>query len=167
MDLLDRLLGHDADTTRQVLLLSQDLPDEQFDRDVDIGHRTLRDTFAHMIGNVEIWTDLIAERPVDRTPQGTSIAALLNRHDRAYAEFTSLARLVRDEGRMNGTYIDTLDDPPTRKAFGGTIAHVITHSMLHRGKALHILQRLGVLSLPEGDLLGWESGAMGPWNGAG
>jgi uncharacterized damage-inducible protein DinB len=157
MDLLDRLLGHDAGTTRQVLLLSQDLSDEQLDRDFDIGHRTLRETFAHMIGNIEIWTDLMAERPVDRTPQGTSIVVLLNRHERAYSEFARIARLVRDEGRMDGTYIDTLDNPPTRKTFGGTIAHVITHNMLHRGEILHILQRLGVEGLPEGDVLGWES----------
>jgi uncharacterized damage-inducible protein DinB len=162
MDLLDRLLGHDADMTRQVLLLCSTLADEQLDRDVDIGHRTLRETLAHMIGNVEIWTDLMAERKVDMTPQQKSVAALLDRHERSHSEFAELARKVQAEGRLDDTYTDTLDDPPTRKTFGGTIAHLITHDMLHRSEALHILQRLGVVNLPEGDVLGWESSHRSP-----
>jgi uncharacterized damage-inducible protein DinB len=64
MDLLDRLLGHDTWTTRQLLLACQTLPDELLDRDFDIDHRTLRRTFEHMIENLEIWTDLLYERPI-------------------------------------------------------------------------------------------------------
>jgi uncharacterized damage-inducible protein DinB len=166
MDLLDRLLGHDEWTTRQVLLLSEGLSDEELDREFDIGHRTLRATLVHMIGNIEIWTDLMAERTVDRTPEGTSVSDLIERSQRAYTEFDVLGRRVRDEDRMSGSYVDTLDNPPTRKTFGGTIAHLITHNMLHRSEALHILQRLGVQKLPEGDVLGWEADIAGLWNGA-
>jgi uncharacterized damage-inducible protein DinB len=158
MDLLDRLLGNDAGTTRQLLLLSQNLMDEQLDQPFDIGHRTLRATFSHMIGNVEVWTDLMAEREVDRSPAGSSVADFLERHERYHSEFAELARKVQAAGRLDDTYTDTLDNPPTAKTFGGTIAHVITHNMLHRSEALHILQRLGVENLPEGDVLGWEAG---------
>ena len=42
--------------------------------------------------------------------------------------------------------------------FGGTITHVITHNMHHRGEVLHMLSRLGLTDLPEGDLLSWEAG---------
>ena len=59
MDLLDRLLAHDAWTTRQLLLRSRDLTDAQLDRPFDIGHETLRRTFVHIIGNMEVWTDLL------------------------------------------------------------------------------------------------------------
>jgi len=156
VDLLDRLLGHDYATTRQLLLVSRDLTDEQLDREFDIGHRTLHATFTHMIGNVEIWTDLMAERAVDRMVGGRSVDALIERHEHSYAEFASLARRVRDAERWDDGYIDTLDDPPRRKTFGGTVAHVITHNMFHRGEVLHILQRLGVPDLPEGDALTWE-----------
>ena len=64
MDLLDRLLGHDAWTTRQLLLRCRGLTDEQLDRRFDIGHETLRGTLVHIIGNLEVWTDLLHERPV-------------------------------------------------------------------------------------------------------
>ena len=65
MDLLDRLLGHDHWATAQLLVLSQGLTDAQLDQPFDIGHRTLRDTFEHMIFNVEAWTAVMAGQPVD------------------------------------------------------------------------------------------------------
>jgi uncharacterized damage-inducible protein DinB len=161
MDILERLLAHDAWTTRQVLLLCQGLSDEQLDRDFDIGHRTLRATWAHLIGNLQVWTDLMAEREVPRTGQAPTWAAspatLLAAWEAAMADFTALARDLAAAGRLDDSYTDTLDDPPRRKTFGGTIAHLLTHDMHHRGEILHILQRLGVPNLPEGDVLGWEA----------
>ncbi|MCA1665964.1 MAG: DinB family protein [Thermomicrobia bacterium] len=162
MDLLDRLLDHDADTTRQLLLLSRDLSDAQLDRSFDIGHETLRRTFVHIIRNMEVWTDLLYERAVRPRPEppsvAESIADLRACLDAVAPEFAALARRVRDEGRYDALWTDVLDDPPQRKSYGGAIAHLITHSMQHRSEALHILTRLGVPDLPEGDALSWESG---------
>jgi uncharacterized damage-inducible protein DinB len=56
LDILDRLLEHDAWTTRQVLALAGRLSDEQLDQDFDIGHRTVRETFQHIIENIETWS---------------------------------------------------------------------------------------------------------------
>ncbi len=53
MDLLERMLGHDRWTTERLLTLRQDLSDALLDREFDVGHRTLRNTFNHMILNVE------------------------------------------------------------------------------------------------------------------
>lgn len=163
MDILERLIEHDAWTTRKVLLLCQGLNDEQMDRDFDIGHRTLRATWVHLIGNLQVWTTLMAEREVVRGPRppawGATPATLLAAWEAAMAEFAALARELAAAGRLDECYIDTLDDPPQRKTFGGTIAHLLTHDMHHRGEILHILQRLGVPDLPEGDVLGWEATA--------
>ena len=46
MDLLDRLLKHDRWATDQLLEVSRGLSDAQLDQAFDIGHRTLRETFA-------------------------------------------------------------------------------------------------------------------------
>ena len=98
MDILDRLLGHDAWTTRQVLHLCQDLTDEQLDRDSDIGHRTLRATWVHLIGNIQVWTDLMAEQPVPRIGEAPAWAAtpanILAAWEAAMAEY----RRKVDEG---------------------------------------------------------------------
>ena len=64
MNLLDRLLGHDLATTEALLRLCSELLAELMDTPVDAGWGTLRKTFAHMIGNIEVWTDLMMERPV-------------------------------------------------------------------------------------------------------
>lgn len=157
MDLLDRLLGHDAWTTEQLLRLSRQLGDEQLDRRFDLGNQSLRATFAHMIGNVEVWTGLMAGRALDPSPEPVSLDELARRHARSYAEFAALARRIRDQRRWDDRYLDTLDSPPRPKTFGGTIVHVITHNMTHRGEILHLLQRLGVTDLPEGDALSWEA----------
>ncbi len=160
MDILDRLLGHDAWTTRQLLLISCDLSDEQLDREFGIGHRTLRETLWHIVGNVIVWTDLLYQRPAmlsDQPPElKRSVDYLLARYEAAYSDFAAIARRIANEHREDETYTDYLDEPPTQKTYGGTIAHLITHSMNHRSEVLHILARLGVSDLLEGDTISWE-----------
>jgi uncharacterized damage-inducible protein DinB len=158
MDILDRLLDHDAWTTRELLTRSRGLTDEQLDRRFPIGHGSLRDTFAHVVGNMEAWTDLICERPV-RPRAGTGAATverLTERLDAVVAEFGAVARRLRDAGRLDDVFADTADRPPVMKTFGGAIAHLVTHSMHHRAQALNIMRHLGVTDLIEGDVLGWE-----------
>jgi RimJ/RimL family protein N-acetyltransferase len=160
MDLLDRLLGHDAWTTRQLLLRCQELTDEQLDREFDIAHRSLRATLLHIIRNVEVWPQLMAGRPAVES-SGRSVSDLIARFDRAAADLAEVARSVARRDAWDGRFLDTLDDPPVEKSLGGGIAHVITHSMHHRAQLLYMLRRLGVKDLPEGDVLSWEQ-QIGP-----
>lgn len=160
MDLLDRLLGHDAWTTRELLARCLGLPDEQLDCQFDIGHRTVRATLAHIIRNVQIWSRLMAGRPVG-APSGRSVAELAAAFDEAAAELASVARSVAERSAWDDLFLDVLDNPPTKKSFGGGIAHVITHSMHHRAHLLYMLRRLGLRELPEGDVLSWEQQASG------
>src|SRR5829696_2830827 len=153
MDLIDRLLGHDAWTTRQILERCRELDDAQLRQPFDIGHGTVYDTLVHMIGNARTWTDLMNDAPIVRSDsewEGLSVEDFIERHEAAYADFAALARRIRDEGRLDEFWIDRLDEPPAEKTYGGAIAHVITHNMHHRGELLHMLARLGVSNLPEG-----------------
>lgn len=158
MNLLDRLLGHDAWTTRQLLLLCQNLTDDQLDREFDIGHRTVRATFQHIIRNVEIWSALMAGWPVtanqDARAQAQSVSALLARLDLAAANLADISRAVAQRDGWDERFVDPLDG--IEKSYGGSIAHIITHSMHHRAQLLYLLRRLGVAGLPEGDVLSWE-----------
>jgi uncharacterized damage-inducible protein DinB len=63
MTILERLLRHDAWTTRSLLERASELPDAELDREFDIGHRSLRRTFVHIIANMECWCDLMSGRP--------------------------------------------------------------------------------------------------------
>ena len=153
MDLLDRMLGHDHWATTQLLDLSRGLTDAQLDQPFDIGHRTLRATFDHMIFNVEFWTAVMAGQPVDAQRDDRSLAALVDHHERSYAAFATFARRMRDEQRLDDTFVDHFGGPMT---FGGTILHVVLHNAEHRTEALHILERLGVPDLPEVDHGLWD-----------
>lgn len=158
MDLLDRLLGHDHWATARLLDVSRGLTDAQLDQPFDIGHVTLRATFEHMIFNVEFWTALMAAQPVDAQRDDRSPAALIERHERSYATFATLSRRVRDEQRLDDTFVDHF---ATRMTFGGAIIHVVLHNAEHRSEALHILERLGVPDLPEVDHGLWDHKSRG------
>jgi uncharacterized damage-inducible protein DinB len=162
MDILDRLLGHDAWTSHQILLRCQELSEEQLDQPFDIGVGSVRATLQHTIGNVEVWTALIAGGPLpERTPRDArpSLTELMARHAAAVAAFRTLSQEVAAEGRLDELWVDRLDDPPREKTYGGAIAHVLTHNHFHRAELLHMLARLGLTDLPEGDVLGWEQQA--------
>lgn len=154
MDLLDRLLGHDAWTTRQLLDICGTLSDQELDRDFDIGHRTLRATLDHIIHNMEGWSLLMKEgayeREIDRT-----IPGMMDRLTVAAERLRAIARQVADANDWDATWTDH-HDPPIERTYGATIAHVITHSMHHRAQVLYMLRLTGVQELPEGDVLSWE-----------
>jgi uncharacterized damage-inducible protein DinB len=160
MDILDRLVKHDAWTTRQLMVRCQGLSDDQLDRQFDIGHRTLRETLVHMIWNMEAWTDVICEKPVRQkppaNPQTASVVGLMHRLDAAAPELEATARKLADTGRLDDTWLDNTVQPPVRRTFGSIIVHLITHSMHHRAHVLWIMRRLGVKDLIEGDVLSWE-----------
>ena len=161
MDLLDRLLGHDEWTTGELLRRCGELTDFQMRERFDIGHETVQATLVHMIDNVGNWTELMRTSHVEDRIDGWAemgVPSLIAEHERSYAEFAALAREVRDADGWDDTWVDTLDDPPQSKTYGGAILHVITHNMHHRGEVLHMLSRLGLTDLPEGDLLSWEAG---------
>ncbi len=160
MDILDRLLAHDTWTTRQLLLACQSLPDELLDKEFEIDHKSLRETFLHIIDNLEVWTDLLYERPVQHK-EGTSIPELLQRLTFASREFSKLAHKISRENRFDDLFLDSLDSPPQLKSFGGTIAHVVTHNMHHRAHIMFLMERVGLKDHIEGDMLGWEANSSG------
>ena len=156
MDLLDRFLAHDVWTTRQLLDICSELPDETLDQEFDIGHRTLRKTFDHIIGNMEIWSTLMANECVEAKNDQT-LSGMNDRLTAAESRLKTVARKVADSHGWDEEWTDHLDDPPRQKTFGTAIAHVVTHSMHHRAQILYMLRKCGVPSIPEGDVFSWES----------
>jgi uncharacterized damage-inducible protein DinB len=151
MDLIDRLLDFDHWAMHELLTVSKRLSDAQLDQEFDIGHRTVRATFEHMIWNIPFWTKLmIGERlPEEPEERGLSIAELAAFYEETFATFAALARQLRDEGRLEETYIDHWD---VKKSMSGTVLQVILHAAEHRTEVIHMLTRLGVPNPPEVDL---------------
>jgi uncharacterized damage-inducible protein DinB len=156
MTILERLLEHDAWTTRSLLTLSADLSDAALDREFDIGHRSLRRTFVHIIANMECWCDLMTAQPQRPRSPGNSIAALTERLDIVAGELRALGKNVDAENRQDDFFTDYLDDLPRKKPLGAGLVHLATHGMHHRAQCLYIMRLLGVKNLIEGDAIGWE-----------
>lgn len=156
MNLLHQLLKHDSWTTRELLILCQPLSDDELDREFDIGHRSLRATFEHVIRNTEVWSALIAQTAVtDVTQNDNSVERLLVRLQAASERLENAASAIQIENRWNETYVAPVDG--IEKRFGTSVAHVITHSMHHRAQLLYLMRKIGLKDLPEGDVFSWES----------
>ena len=155
MDLLDRLLAHDRWTTRQLLEICATLPDNQLDREFDIGHRTLRATLVHIIRNMEGWSTLM-QQIEPAFGSDISIPGLIRRLDQAADRLTAVSRRIATRNAWDDQWLDILDDPPREKSYGTAIAHILTHSMHHQAQLLLMLRHSGVTNLPEGDVFSWE-----------
>ena len=138
-------MGHDHWATACLLDLSRGLTDAQLDQPFDVGHRTLRATFEHMIFNAEFWTAVMAgprwmpaARSLAGRGDGTLRALLRGLHDPRAPGARRAA-----SGR---TFVDHFGE---RMTFGGAIVHVVLHDAEHRSEALHILERLGCLTCPQ------------------
>ena len=160
MTLLDRLLGHDAWTTRQLLVLCRSLTNAQMDAVFDMSHGTLRKTFLHILRNMEGWTDVMSGLPLrpkrDDEADQRSIDGMLKRLDAAARDLADFAKAVEARNGWDETWTDPTDEKEPEKTYGGGIAHVLTHSMHHRGQLIFMMRKLGVPEIPEGDLLAWE-----------
>jgi uncharacterized damage-inducible protein DinB len=164
MTILERLLRHDAWTTRALLDRAAALSDAELDKEFDIAHRSLRRSFRHIIANMECWCDLMtgkAQRDSINAKQSNSIAELTHRLDIVAAELLALGKKVTDEKREDDYFVDYLDNPPTKKTLGAGLVHLATHGMHHRAQCLYIMRLLGMKDLIEGDALSWEQNHRG------
>src|SRR5215216_4517677 len=98
MTILDRLLSHDAWTTRQLLLRCQSLSDEQMHREFDIDNKSLSATLGHLIGAMEFHTDRLLGRTISEH-EDTSVEGMLLRLTAVAKDFAAFAAKVEREGR--------------------------------------------------------------------
>lgn len=153
MDILDRMLDHDLWATRQLLSACAGLSDHQLDQQFDIGHRSLRATLEHLVFNIEAWTAITAQTPLERYPPDPSLADIEERYDRAQAAFAVLARRLRDEALLDSMFTDHFDE---QQSYGAAVIHVLLHNEGHRTEILHLLARLGITEPPEVDHALWD-----------
>ena len=154
MDLLDRLLAHDVWTTQELLRRAETLSEEQLDQEFEISHKTVRATFDHLIFNMQAWADDMAGRPIERE-RDRSLPELAERLGRAATALAEVAKPIAEREGWDEEWTEL--GTGVKRTYGGTIAHVITHSMHHRAQLIYMLRMLGVDDLPEGDVLSWES----------
>lgn len=165
MDILDRLIDHDAWMTRRMLERAATLNETDLDAPIAVPQipmpfeseeGTLREALNRLVFTKEIWLASVRGQPFPDAPQDKSVAGMLARLDAAFLEFAEVARQVRDENRWDETFVDADSTPPLTFTYGGMLAHVITFSAFRRSAALKMLEKLGVNDLGYGDPIEWE-----------
>jgi len=157
MDLFDIFSGQESWHTRRLLELTKTLNEEQLDRPLTNQmkvfpwhgpDRSLRQILDRMVQTKEAWAAALTggsmppmdnAPPADRTP-----SAMLARLDRADAKFQGVMTDVRNRGAWDGTFVDTLCEPPETFTFGGMFAHVMMFNSYRRMLAIDALRGLGV-----------------------
>jgi uncharacterized damage-inducible protein DinB len=162
MTILEKVLRHDAWTTRLLLTRAAELSNAALDQPFDMGHQTLRRTFQHIVGNMECWCDLILARPRRAGTNTTieDIQGLIARLDIVAAELVAIGQSFSSFGGGDELFTDYLDDPPRKKSVGTALVHIATHGMHHRAQCLWMMRQLGLRNLPEGDVFSWESACV-------
>jgi len=156
MDLFDLFAGTDSWYTRRLLEHAAQASDEQLDRELKFTGRafgwnpdkSLREVLERIVMTKEVWVAALnggpmpqfeGHPPEQRTPQ-----ALLERFNRADAEFQRIFCSVNGRQAWNDTFVDTLCEEPVTFTFGGTFAHIITFNTQRRMMALDAFQRVGM-----------------------
>ncbi len=105
-DILNRLLGHNAWTTRQLVQHARALTAEQYVQRFDLGPGSVHDTLRHIISVMFGWADEIAGRP-RRPSLGSdgegpirSVDELLGLLDDAATDLEKTAAMIVNDRRM-------------------------------------------------------------------
>ncbi len=169
--ILDLYLDYEAETTRYFIERCRELSHEQLHQTFDIGHGTIYDTIVHIIDNTGGWTQLMREVPMQRpsespgdmdeggeggeVDEANEVDGLLENYDAAMEYFTGYAKSVVADNRLDGTFEDHRWGDPVTTRLDRAILHVLTHNTGHHGEIQHMLQRLGVKDMRDGDLMEW------------
>jgi AraC-like DNA-binding protein len=157
MDLFDLFAGTESWYTRRLLKEATALSDGQLDQSLDgiakvfpwdKPDRNLREILERIVQTKEVWAAALTggEMPAldglsakERTP-----AVMLERFEKAEANFHRILRDVRDRGAWDESFVDALCEPAETFTYGAMFAHVITFNAYRRLSALDAFHRLGV-----------------------
>lgn len=163
--LVERLVGHHLDRSRQLLERAATLPPAAL-------ARPLRPGFvAHPLEGEEPSAELMAERLVatleiwnaaigGEVRDGPGMGTRVERLERAGRAFAAIVRTIRDGGAWDAGFVDALCEPPQSFTYGSVIAHVIEYGAIRREMLAAVLAELGAGddAPAAGDPISWELG---------
>lgn len=143
--------------------LSADRLDRPVEVAVDDETRSLRGLLSRLIGQLDMWTCVVAGRPYDWTLEDDEpVDSMRSRITRVGPEFLGLVRAATSGGRLGDEFTNYECDPPEQHTLGGMVAHVLTFGAYNRTLAVLALGRAGIGDLGWGDPMGWPATRGGP-----
>lgn len=161
MDLLVRMTEHHVWLTSQLVERAAQLSDAQLDTTISLSvpgvdeNPTLRSLLSRLIGQMDMWNEVIAMRSYDwSVEQEESVTQLRERLARVAPVFLAQVRDVVETDRLEDTFVFA-EDPPKVFTYGGLIAHVLTFAAHRRTLAVGALEGFGIGDLDNGDPREW------------
>jgi AraC-like DNA-binding protein len=147
-DLVDRLVTHHLDRTRELLQLAAPLPAEQLERPLRPGfvacwfegeEPSAALMAERLVFTLEVWVAAIlgGEHPAGGRED------LLARFDTAATPFARVVRRIRDRGAWDDAFVDALCEPPQSFTYGGVVAHILTYGAIRREMLASVLAEHG------------------------
>ena len=160
MDLLTRMVEHHIWLTGEMIERARLLPADQLDTPIEVAvdgdRQTLRSLLSRLVGQMEMWSCAIANRPYDwSVEEHEDPAAMRQRLAQVAPAFLTEVRDVVSSGRPDETFIDALCEPAEVFTYGGMIAHVLTFAAHNRTLAVLALKKAGIGDLGWGDPMKW------------
>jgi AraC-like DNA-binding protein len=160
-DLMERMVGHHRDRSRELLALAEALGDEVLDRAARPGfvahwlegeEPSARLMAERLVGALEVWNAAILGEERDGPGSGTWV----ERWDRAGATFGRIVRDIRDRGAWDEGFVDALCEPPQSFTYGSVVAHVLEFGAIRREMLASVLAEAGAPVSDESDPITWE-----------
>jgi uncharacterized damage-inducible protein DinB len=143
---IELLYEYDRWANGLVFGCASQLTGEQFIRDLQSSHRSVRDTLAHILAAEWIWL---------KRWQGTSPKALFDPAD--FPDLASLSARLKEVEQELVEFIDALSDDSLAAVIaytntkgerwqyqlGHLMQHLVNHSSYHRGQVTTMLRQLG------------------------
>jgi uncharacterized damage-inducible protein DinB len=140
------LYEYDRWANARVLEVVRPLTREEFTREIESSHRSIRDTLSHILAAEWIWL---------MRWKGTSPTALLDPAD--FPDVASIGDRLAEVERDQMIFLDSLTDEQLHRKIAYTntkgekwqyplvqlMQHVVNHSSYHRGQVTALLRLLG------------------------
>jgi len=130
----------------RVIDAASKLPEEQFVRDLQSSHRSVRDTLAHILAAEWIWVERwkgVSPKALLNPAEFESIDSLKSRWAEVERDYTDFISGVTDDSLSKViSYTNTKGEQwsyPLWQMF----QHVMNHSTYHRGQVVTMLRQLG------------------------
>jgi AraC family transcriptional regulator len=166
-DVLDRLVHHHLDHTRELLVAAATLDPGELGRPLRAGlvvvgfegeepSATLM--AERLVFTLEVWVAAITGLAMPHAREDDTGERRLARLDAAGRAFARLVRAIRDRGAWDDGFVDALCEPPQSFTYGGVVAHVLEYGAIRRHALLGVLRELGAGVPATADPIEWEAG---------
>lgn len=162
MNLIERMVEHHIWLVGEMIDKAARVDDATLDKPIQMSVEgidndpTARKLLSRLVGQMHMWVNVIGGRPYSfDVERHESIDGMRRRLAEIGPAFQAEVNRVVEGDRLDETFIDAQNEPPTTYTYGGLIAHVLTFAAFRRLLVLGALESAGVPDLGNGDPRLW------------